>query len=67
MDDNGNFFIKHLGAIIGIVIALILSCTKLYRVVIAIVAMVGGAYIGRYIQYHKEETKEKLKNFIDKW
>ena len=30
------------------------------------IAVIVGAYIGRYIQYNKEEVKEKTKNFIDK-
>ena len=66
MNDNGNFLSKNIGAIIGIIVALILACTSLYRIVIIIVAMVGGAYIGRYIQYNKEEAKDKMKKFIDK-
>ena len=66
MNDNGNFLSRNLGAIIGIIIALILACTKLYRVVSVIIAMVGGAYIGRYFQYNKEAAKEKMKGFIDK-
>lgn len=66
MNDNGNFLSKNIGAIIGIIVALILACTSLYRIVIIIIAMVGGAYIGRYIQYNKEEAKDKIKNFIDK-
>lgn len=66
MNDNNNFFIKNLGAIIGIVIGLILACTRLYRVVIVVMAVAGGAYIGKYIQYNKEEAKDKVKKFIDK-
>ena len=66
MNENNNFFAKNLGAIIGIVIALILACTRLYRVVIVIIAVIGGAYIGKYIQYNKEDAKEKLKIIIDK-
>lgn len=66
MNENNNFFIKNLGAIIGIIVGLILACTNLYRVVIVIMAVVGGAYIGKYIQYNKEEAKDKMKKFIDK-
>lgn len=65
-ENNNNFLIKNLGAIIGIIIALILSCTKLYRVVIVVIAVFGGAYIGKYFQYNKEEAKDKMKKFIDK-
>ena len=66
MYNNDNFFSRNIGAIIGIIIALILACTKLYRVVIGIIAVIGGAYIGKYIQYNKEEAKDKVKRFIDK-
>lgn len=65
-DYNNNFFSKNIGAIIGIIIGLVLSCTGLYRFVLAVVAMIAGAYIGKYIQYNKEEVKDKTKNFIDK-
>lgn len=65
-DNNNNFFTNNLGAIIGIIIGLVLACTNLYRLVIVVLAVLGGAYIGKYIQYNKEEAKEKLKSFIDK-
>ncbi len=65
MKDNDNFFIKNLGAIIGVIIALILACTNLYRVVIAIIAVIAGAKIGKYFQYNKEEAKDKMKKVID--
>lgn len=66
MNENNSFLVKNLGAIIGIIIGLILACTRLYRVVIVIMAVVGGAYLGKYIQYNKEEAKDKVKKFIDK-
>ena len=66
MNENENFFLKNLGAIIGIILGLILACTKMYRIVIVVMAVIGGAYIVKYIQYNKEEAKEKLKGFIDK-
>ena len=43
MNENNNFWLKNLGAIIGIIIGAILACTKLYRVVIIIMAVIGGA------------------------
>lgn len=65
-DYNNNFFFKNLGAIIGIIIGLVLSCTRLYRAVLVIMAVIGGGYIGKYVQYNKESLKEKTKNFIDR-
>jgi len=43
MSDNNNFFVKNIGAIIGIIIGLVLSCTRLYRMVLIIGAIIGGA------------------------
>ena len=66
MGDNNNFFAKNLGAIIGMSIGGVLACTGLYRAMIFVVIIVIGAYFGKYVQYNKEELKEKTKNFIDK-
>lgn len=66
MYDKNNFFNKNIGAIIGVIIGLILSCTQLYRFVIVVVAMIAGGFVGRYVQYNKESLKENAKNFIDK-
>jgi len=66
MSDNSNFFSKNIGAIIGVIIGLILACTGLYKIILIVVAVIGGGYIGRYIQYNKEEVKEKTINFINK-
>ncbi len=60
------FFEKYGGAIIGGIVALILACTSLYRVVIGIVLVVIGMWAGNYFQKNKESVKEKLKNLIDK-
>lgn len=66
MNDNNNFFIKNIGAIIGVIIGLILACTGLYKVILILVAIVGGGYVGYYIQYNKESVKEKTIKFINK-
>ena len=66
MNENNNFIAKNLGAIIGIIVGLILACTRLYRVVIVIMEITGGAMLGKYIQYNKEEAKDKVKKFIDR-
>lgn len=66
MDDVKKFFQKYGGGIIGGLIALVLACTGLYRVVIGIVLVVFGIWVGNYVQKNKEVVKEKLKNLIDK-
>lgn len=55
------------GAIIGGVIALILCFTKLYKILIILVVIIAGAFIGNYVQKNKEGVKEKLKALIDKF
>ncbi len=66
MDSVIDFIRKHIGAILGGIIALIFACTNLYRFMIAIIFIVFGIWGGNYIQKNKENVKEKLKNIIDK-
>lgn len=66
MDDFKNFISNCWGALVGGIIALILACTGLYRVVVGIVLVVMGAWAGNYFQHNKDNVKTKLKNFIDK-
>ncbi|MBR2704968.1 MAG: DUF2273 domain-containing protein [Clostridia bacterium] len=65
-DGVKGFFQKYGGAIIGGIIALVLACTNLYRIVIGIVLVVIGMWAGNYFQKNKDAVKEKLKNLIDK-
>lgn len=70
MDNSNNFrdfWDKYKGAIIGAIIAILLLSTGLYKLLIAFVLIVGGIYLGNYIQKNKEDVKENLKNFIDKF
>lgn len=66
MDDFKNFFIEYRGAIIGAIIAIIILCTGLYKLVMGIILVVIGIFLGNYVQKNKYEVKEKLKNFIDR-
>lgn len=66
MDSFKEFITKYRGAIIGIIIAILILCTRLYELIIAIVLIFLGAVIGNYVQQNKYEVKEKLKNFIDR-
>lgn len=66
MDDFKKFMSQYGGIIIGIIIAIILLCTGLYKLMIAIILLAICAYAGNYIQHNKSDVKEKLKNFIDK-
>ena len=66
MEDFKKFMSKYGGMIIGVIVALLLLCTNLYRLIIGIILIFVCGYIGTYVQHNKFEVKEKLKNFIDK-
>ena len=66
MDSFKNFITQYKGAIIGIIIAILILCTKLYDLIIAAVVIILGAFIGNYVQQNKYYVKEKIKNFIDR-
>lgn len=70
MDNSNNLkeiWNKYKGAIIGAIIAIILLCTALYKLCIGVIVIIGGIYLGNYIQKNKEDVKENLKNFIDRF
>ena len=66
MEDIKNFLSKYKGAIIGIIVAIIILATRLYEVIVGILLILAGAFVGNYIQQNKDEVKEKTKKFIDK-
>lgn len=66
MQEIKDFFMKYRGAIIGAIVAILLLCTQLYKLIIGIILICIGIYVGNYIQLNKYEVKEKIKNFIDK-
>lgn len=66
MEGFKDFITKYRGAIIGIIVAILILCTKIYELILAIVLLFIGAIVGNYIQQNKYDVKEKLKNFIDR-
>lgn len=66
MEGFKNFWNQYKGAIIGIVVAILIRCTKLYDLIIGCVVIILGAMVGSYVQKNKDIVKEKLKNFIDR-
>lgn len=66
MNEIKDFFMKYRGAIIGALIAILILCTGFYKLIIGIILVCIGIYVGNYIQINKDEVKEKLKNFIDR-
>ena len=66
MDNIKDFPTRYLRAIIGVIIAIVLLCTQLYKVIIGIILIFVCGYVGNYVQMNKEDVKEKLKNIIDR-
>lgn len=66
MDNMKQFWDQYKGAIIGGLIAVLILCTQLYRLIIGIILIVIGVFVGNYVQYNKYTVKEKLKKIIDK-
>ena len=50
----------------GIIVAIVILATRLYDVIIGIVVIFLGAFIGNYVQQNKDDVKTKLKTWIDK-
>ena len=66
MNGFKEFIKEYAGAIIGATIAIIILCTNLYRLIIGIVLIVLGMFVGNYVQRNKYEVKEKIKAFLDR-
>lgn len=66
MEDVKKFLSKYSGAIIGIIIAIVILATRLYDLIIGILVIIAGAFIGNYVQQNKDDVKTKLKRWIDK-
>lgn len=66
MEDFKKFMSQYGGMIVGVIIAIILLCTQLYKLIIGIILVFICGYAGNYVQHNKFIVKEKLKSFIDK-
>ena len=67
MDGFKKFLIEYMGAIIGGILALLIALTGLYKLIICIILIVIGMFVGNYVQKNKFDVKEKIKDFIDRW
>ena len=67
MEGFKKFWNDYKGAIIGVVIAILVIITNLYKLIVSIVLIILGAIAGNYIQQNKDEVKSRLKNFIDRF
>ena len=66
MDKYKKFLYDYRGAIIGAIIALIILFTRLYMLIIGIILVAIGMFLGNYVQKNKYDVKEKLKGMIDR-
>ncbi len=66
MENIKEFLIHYRYQIIGALIAILLLCTGIYKIVLAILIIAAGIYAGYYFGKNKEDIKDKLKNLIDK-
>lgn len=66
MDGFKKFLSEYAGAIIGGIVAIVILCTRLYELIVGIILIAIGIFVGNYVQKNKYEVKEKLKNLIDR-
>ena len=66
MNGFKDFITQYRGAIIGVIIAILILVTRLHDLILAVVVLILGAFIGNYVQQNKDFVKTKLKSFIDK-
>ena len=58
MDDIKNFWNHYKGATIGVIIAVLILITRLHDLILAIVVIGLGAFIGNYVQRNKYDVKD---------
>lgn len=66
MEGFKGFLDQYKGAIIGIAIAILILITRLHDLILGLVVIILGAFIGNYVQNNKDFVKTKLKDFIDR-
>ena len=66
MNGIKEFWEQFKGAIIGLRVAILILVTRLHDLILAVVILFLGAFIGNYVQQNKDYVKSKLKSFIDK-
>lgn len=66
MEGFKKFVSEYKGAIIGGIISIIILCTRLYELIVGIILVALGIFIGNYVQRNKYDVKEKIKDMIDR-
>ena len=58
MEGLKQFWSQYKGAIIGVIIAILILVTRLHDLILAIVVLFLGAFIGNYVQQNKDDVKK---------
>lgn len=66
MGDFKGFLHEYRGAIIGGILGIIVLCTGLLRLALAVIVLCVGIFLGNYVQHNKYEVKQKLLDFINR-
>ena len=66
MEDFKKFISQYRGAIIGVIVAIVILATRLYELIVGILLILAGAFVGNYVQQNKDDVKAKLKKIIDR-
>ena len=60
MNNFKDFWNQYRGAIIGVIIAILILITRLDQLILAIVVLFLGAFIGNYVQRNKEDVTTRV-------
>lgn len=60
------FWENYKGAIIGVIVAILILCTRLYYLILSITLILVCGFLGYYMQINKNEVKDRIKKFLDK-
>lgn len=66
MKDLKSFIYEYRGAIIGGIFGIIVLCTGLLKLVLGIIVLACGVFLGNYVQHNKYEVKQKLLDLINR-
>ncbi len=66
MKDFKSFIHEYRGAIIGGILGIIVLCTGLLKLVLGIIVLACGVFLGNYVQQNKYEVKQKLLDLINR-
>lgn len=60
-----NLWSTYKGACIGAIVALLFIWTGLFTVLVYLLVIAAGIFVGNYVQLNKDVIKEKYKAFLE--